>query len=196
MDNRVVIDSDFCNMLTPGNNFYKEKVFFKSIFNSLGKKPVIHTFVYKQELLTNTVIKELVNEKFIEIIEYKDFLVEDWYKKQYTDDFVDFYDYMNSEKIAADFEQIKTHHAKKNMGEIHSLILAHYLAIPIFMSNDNGAKQLAQTKINSSAFTICVKNICDVFCDIKNNGSIKIDSKAVRSILKQRNGWTEKYKNS
>lgn len=63
MDNRVLVDSDFCNMIAPGNNIAKEKVFVKSIFDLLGKVPVIHTFVYNEELLTNGAIKELVEEK-------------------------------------------------------------------------------------------------------------------------------------
>lgn len=196
MDNRVLMDSDFCNMIAPGNNIPKEKAFVKSIFNSLGKLPVIHTFVYSQELLTNGAIKELVGENYIEIIEYDAFLTEDWHKTKYIDDFVDYYDYMNSEAILAEFAEITRHRAKKNMGEIHSLILAHYLGIPVFMSNDSGAKQLARSRIDSSAWHIDVKNVCDVFCEIKQNGSVELDKKAVRSILKQREDWTEIYKES
>lgn len=74
MENRVVIDSDFCNMIAPGNNIEKEKKFVRSIFDSLQKKPVVHTFVFEQELLTNTVMKELASEKFIDVIDYSAFL--------------------------------------------------------------------------------------------------------------------------
>ena len=123
-------------------------------------------------------------------------MTEDWYKTQYIDDFVDYYDYMNSEAIPAEFGEITRHHAKRNMEEIHSLILAHYFGIPVFMSNDSGAKQLAQSRIDSSVCHIDVKNVCEVFCDIKRNGSIELDKKTVRSILKQRKGWMEAYKES
>lgn len=194
MDNRVLVDSDFCNMIAPGNNIPKEKVFVKSIFNSLDKLPVIHTFVYNEELLDSGAIKELVEESYIEIIDYDAFLTENWHKTQYVDDFVDYYDYMNSEAIPAEFAEITRHRAKKNMGEIHSLILAHYLGIPLFMSNDRGAKRLAQSKINSLACHIAIKNVCEIFCEIKQNDSVKLDKKAVRSILKKWKGWTETYK--
>lgn len=121
-------------------------------------------------------------------------MTEDWYKTQYIDDFVDYYDYMNSEAIPAEFGEITMHHAKRNMGEIHSLIFAHYLGIPVFMSNDSGAKQLAQLRIDSSVCHIDVKNVCEVFCDIKRNGFVELGKKIVRSILKQREGWTKTYK--
>lgn len=195
MENYVVIDSDFCNMIAPGNNIEKEKEFVRSIFNSLQKKPVVHIFVSEQELLTNKVIKELVEENFIDVINYDTFLPEEIFKIQYAETFADFYNFMNGESIEKVFDVITKHHSKKNMGEIHSLILAQYIGIPIFMSNDNGAKNLAKSKINTQSFSIDVMNVCEVFCEIKRNGTMQIDKKAVRSILKERRDWIEIYNN-
>jgi predicted nucleic acid-binding protein len=182
-------------MIAPGNNIKKEKEFIRSIFDSLQKKPVIHIFVFEQELLTNAVVKELVDEKYINVIGYNDFLPAEVFKTQYAETFVDFYNFMNGENIDKVFDVITKHRSKKNMGEIHSLILAHYMEIPIFMSNDNGAKNLAKSKINTLSFTITVMNVCEVFCEIKRNGVIQIDKKAVRSILKQRRTWFDIYNN-
>lgn len=195
MENRVVIDSDFCNMIAPGKDINKEKKFFRSIFDSLQKKPIIHVFVFTQELLTNIAIKELESENYIEVVDYNSFLPTEIFKTQYTETFADFYFFMNGESINNTFPDIITHRAKKNMGEIHSLILAHYLNIPIFMSNDNGAKNLAKSKINTQAFSIIVKNVLEVFCDIKLQGNSQIDKKAVRAILKERKNWREIYSN-
>lgn len=193
MENFVVIDSDFCNMIAPGEDLIREKELFCNICNSLGVKPVIHTFVLKQELLTNKAIKELVSEQFIKVMEYADFLIDEVFKKQYTDTFVDFYKFMNGMDIDNNFEIITKHNSKKNMGEIHSLILAQYMNIPIFMSNDGGAKTLATVKINTQSFKVIVKNVCEVFCDIKTTGTIKLDRKVVRAILKKRRNWLEIY---
>lgn len=195
MENYVVIDSDFCNMIAPGNNIEKEKEFVRSIFNSLQKKPVVHIFVSEQELLTNKVIKELVEENFIDVINYDTFLPAEIFKIQYAETFADFYNFMNGEFIEKVFDVITKHHSKKNMGEIHSLILAQYMGIPIFMSNDNGAKNLAKSRVNTQSFSIDVMNVCEVFCEIKRNGTIQIDKKAVRSILKERRDWIEIYNN-
>lgn len=194
MECRVLVDSDFFNMIAPCKNIAKEKEFVKSVFDSLNKTPCIHPFVAKAELFDNEVVKQLIGEGYITVIDYDSVLTAEWIKQQYIDDFVTYYDYMNSEKIPSSFSEINRHHAKKNMGEIHTLIFAHYLEIPLFMSNDNGAKKLAETKINTQRFSIDVKNVCDVFCMIKNTGSIKLDAKVVRSILKQREGWSEQYK--
>lgn len=182
MENRVVVDSDFCNMLAPGENIEKEKEFIRSVFDSLQKRPVVHIFVFEQELLINTAVKKLVDERFIEVIDYNVFLPAEIFKTQYAETFADFYNFMNGEYIDGAFEAITRHHAKKNMGEIHSLILAQYMNIPIFMSNDNGAKSLANSKINTQSFSVTVKNVCEVFCDVKLYGLMQIDKKSVRAI--------------
>ena len=166
---------------------------FSNICKSLGVTPVIHTFVLNEELLTNKAIKELVSEQFIKVIEYTDFIIDEVFKRQYTDTFVDFYKFMNGVDIEKKFETITKHNSQKNMGEIHSLILAQYMNIPIFMSNDGGAKTLAAVKINTQAYQIIVKNVCDVFCDIKTKGTIKIERKVVKAILKKRDSWLETY---
>lgn len=197
MDNRVLIDSDFCNMIAPGNNVQKDKEFVKSIFTALGRKPCLHTFVFNEEILTNVAIKELVKENFIEVIEYSSVLKEPWMETLYINTFVDYYEYMNSEKIPNTMDSIKQHRAKKNMGEIHSLLFAQYLNIPIFMSNDNGARNLAISKINTQSSTIIVKNVLEVFCDCKKNTSSPLNQKAVKSILKSApiKTWLTEYQN-
>ena len=106
MENRVVIDSDFCNMIAPGDDVEREMILFCNICKSLEIIPVIHTFVLNEELLTNLAIKELVSEQFIKVFEYKDFLPEEIFKSQYTDTFVDFYKFMNGVDIEKKFESI------------------------------------------------------------------------------------------
>lgn len=193
----VLLDADFCNTLTPGNDKIKEKEFIRYIFNSLNKIPFIHTYVFENELLINEAIKDLVNEKYIVIKEYADVVTSCYAKKQYVDEFIDLYFFLNFEEIVSDFNVITTHKSGKNMGEIHSLIFAHYLNIPVFMSNDKGARELTKSKINNSSFSIEVKDVCDVFCDIKNmkRGSLdKEIKKTMRAIMKQRTEWKNKYK--
>lgn len=194
MECRVLVDSDFFTMIAPCKNIAKEKEFVKSVFDSLNKKPCIHPFVAKEELFNNEVVKQLIDDGYITVIDYNSVLKESWIEQQYVDNFVTYYDYMNSEKIPSSLSEITRHRAKKNMGEIHTLIFAHYLKIPLFMSNDKGAKKLAETKINSQHFSIDVKNVCDVFCMIKTTGSIKLDTKVVRSILKKREEWSKQYR--
>ena len=65
--NLVLLDADFCNLILkkPDNI-----PFFKDIFKILNKKPAVHTYILKHELLNNIHIQHLVKEGFIKIIEY------------------------------------------------------------------------------------------------------------------------------
>ena len=124
----VLVDADFCNMLAPGENVPREINFIKSVFNLLDKRPVLHTFVFTEELQNqNLAINTLVSENFMDVAAYSDVCIDTVIRQQYTDEFRDFYFFMNSEEIEPNFEKITSHKAGKNMGEIHSLIFAHYL---------------------------------------------------------------------
>lgn len=71
---KVVLDTDFLNiLLTSERKMTKSEEdetidFFKSIFEILNLKPVIHEYLYAQELIANPLAKRLVDEKYIEMI--------------------------------------------------------------------------------------------------------------------------------
>lgn len=182
MDNNLVLlDADFCNLILKNHS---DISFFKSIFDILNKKPTVHTYIFNHELLDNEQIKYLVkDENFIQLIKYDDFLVSDFDKLYYESTFKDFYAYINGEDLK-NFNIFIDHKAMKNIGEIHSLITAQYLNIPLFMSNDNGAKELAQSKINTSMFKIDVKNAKEVIEYCKIIEPNKLNKKIARSIIK------------
>ena len=64
------------------------------------------------------------------------------------------------------------------------------------MSNDKGSRELAKSKINNSSFSIEVKDVYEVFCDIKymNHTLDKEMKKAMRAIVKQRTELKNKNK--
>lgn len=194
MKERVVVDTDFCKMITEKEGKPSDSKLFKAIFETLDLQPVFHEFIYKNEVFDNPIIIELVENGFIEVIKYDDFIPENWMKEQYKDTFCDFYKFMNGVSFPDKADVFSFRKAHSNLGEIHSLILAHFMNIPIFMSNDNGAKSLAEQKINTSSYSIDVESLCDVFCKIKQSGkSDYLDKQTVRALLKSRKGWTEAY---
>lgn len=181
MDNNVVLlDADFCNIILKNPN---NITYFKSIFEILNINPAIHTYVFNNELFNNTYIKSLVTDGFISIIEYNNFLYNDFDKQTYKITFENFCEYMNNQKLK-DFNIFKDHRAKHNLGEIHSLITAQYLSIPLFMSNDKGAKELAKSKINTNNFKIDVKNIKEVIEKCNSINPNILDRSITRSIAK------------
>jgi len=197
MKERVVVDTDFCKMITEKNGRPSDSKLFKSIFTTLNLQPVLHQFVYEKELFDNPVIGSLVNSGFIEVINYDnvDFIPEEWMKDHYRGIFSEFYKFMNGCDFPVECDVFTFRKAHSNLGEIHSLILAQFMNIPVFMSDDNGAKKLAEQKMDTKSFLVKVENLCDVFCKIKRLGkSNNLDKKVVKALLKSRNGWLAAYK--
>ena len=179
-NNLVLLDADFCNLILKKPDNIS---FFKAIFDILDKKPAIHIYIFKHELLNNIHIQTLVKEGFIKIIEYDDFLASDFDKHSYKIAFEDFYMYINGKELN-NFNIFIDRRAKHNLGEIHSLITAQYLNIPLFMSNDHGAKELVKSKINTSMFKIDVHNAKEVIEYCKSIEPNKLDNTIARSIIK------------
>lgn len=193
MENYVALDSDFLNFLLDSekvmtaNNVESAKSFFKSIFISLDLKPILHKFLYEQELLTNELVKDLVKDNFIRLISYDDFIKNE---RLFFVEFRDFYKSMNGVAFSESDESIFDFcQAHKNLGEIHTVLMAKELKIPCFFSNDHGAKFLAR-KINTAAYTLEVFNLIEVFKKVDATGK-KLDSKKVRALTKI---WNERRK--
>lgn len=182
--NRVVLDSDFCQILLSKHNQDEAKAFFKSIFKCLKISPILHEYVYKEELFNNECILDLVAENVIEIAKLENFVSSADDKALYEILFKDYYKFMNGKNWADQNDVFSKRHAGKNMGEIHSLILAQYEQIPCFFSNDKGAKVLAKSKINTQEFAIEVKNVEQVFQDIDTTKHNGVDLKERKRILK------------
>lgn len=184
MKNKVVLDSDFCQILLSKNNKEKAKLFFKNVFVCLDLHPCLHEYVYNEELFNIDSVRDLVNENFIQVISIKDLTSSIDDRKLYVILFKDYYKYMNEQEWIDKDDVFSKRYARKNMGEIHSLILALYLKIPCFFSNDKGAKTLAKNKINSQGFEIEVKNVEQVFHDINSIDNNKVELKERNRILK------------
>lgn len=183
-NNVVLLDADFCNIILQND---KNISFFKSIFEILNINPAIHIYVFDNELFHNNSIKTLVSENYIKILNYSDFLIDDVDTVSYQQYFHDYYFFMNSEKLG-NLDIFTYRKSGYNLGEIHSLITAQICKIPVFMSNDKGAKELAYNRINSTAFQIIVKNIEEVFNECEKIS--KLNSTIKRSIIKD---ITKKY---
>lgn len=192
---RVVLDTDFLNiLLTSEKQMTKSEEeetidFFKSIFEILNLKPVIHEYLYAQELIANPLAKRLVDEKYIELIKKQDFLKTHSAEKLYMTQVRSFYKIMKGGKNELridDYDGLILHHeTKSNLGEILSILMAKELKLHCFFSNDKGAKNLVQNKINTSNFSINVYNVLDVFEEIDNKHDKKLHSKKRKAIQKK-----------
>lgn len=162
---KVVIDTDFLNHIlkTP----HGEEVMQK-IVDFYGYELVMHPWVYEREITGIFAATETYVQKNVKVLEYSDFLRTEDDEDLYELSFLDLYRSMNrGESVDAGYQSFKSYNrANKNLGEIHSVILAKYAGIPLLMSDDYNAKEIAAKRINADGFHLDVKKSFDIMCDM------------------------------
>ncbi len=146
----VLLDNDFCNMFhelnIPGSKINIDELYNKMI-EQIGKKPCIHKYISESEVLLNPFIQDKIKRNEIRIIDFPEILKEEGSQVYYESLFIEYYKFLKGKEFTGDV--FKSRIAGESYGEIHSLITAFFLGIPIFLSNDNDAKLLADKKINT-----------------------------------------------
>ena len=141
-DRRVALDTDFINRITdfqegdPAN-------FFCRLFQALDQEPVVHPYVAQFELMHNSIAQRLMSNGSLTVIQYSEFLPEndDIALRHYRQTFEDLYPKTSKMLALPKGLDIWSRHAKMSMGETHTILMAVTLGIPLFYSNDGGAKR-------------------------------------------------------
>lgn len=146
---RVVLDTDFIEGITSYQDGNGADL-FRRVFEALGLVPVVHPYVAEHELVFNHVAQELIAEGALIVIPYNDFLPNDDYKKElYNHNFRDIHGIIKEENALhrqgpgipeiSPTDSIFSRHGKSSFGEVHSILMAAELGIPLFFSNDRDA---------------------------------------------------------
>jgi hypothetical protein len=178
----VVIDADFFNHMTCVDT---QGELFCKIMGVMEVSPVLHEYVQKQELFANSVMKLLVDGGNIKVYCYDDFLNTKEEREKYEKDFYWGYQKLNYEHLPKDVDVFTYRKAHANMGELHSALLAKKLGIGLMMSDDRGARDFVEHKLNSRKNKIMVYNSYDVVLYIAKQGESVITWKDIKSTLKK-----------
>lgn len=149
----VAIDADFFRKLTEND---KDGTLFMKIMVELNRKPVMHEYVYSYELGDSSLVKKLKEQGDLKVYTHSDYVKD---IEQYRTLFGTAYRYFNYKEFIGDV--ISYHHEKESLGEIRTSIMAYYMGIDLFMSDDGGAKKYVLNRLNSRRHRIDVYNIYD-----------------------------------
>ena len=179
---KVVVDTDYFKFITMDCT---DEILFKAVIKELHILPIMHEYVYKQELHENAFVKKLVAEDVIQIYEYSSFLTNEERKEEYGRGFRYAYKEMNGRDFSRVHQIKEYHHEKENLGEIHSAIMARMLNLDMFMSNDGGARNLVEFKLNSRKHRIQVMNIEDTFRELSANENTSLSWNQIKNVIRQ-----------
>ncbi len=170
----VVLDCDFISGITSYQDGDPADLFVR-VFRALDKRPVVHEFVARHELTHDRVAQALIGQGRIGVVpmrvilaRYPDGTGPDEALLLYGWSFEDMYRIIKHEQLP-DGIDIFTRRAGMSFGEIHSILLADTLHIPLFYSNDGGARDAGRFH---AAGRLQVKNAVEVAGDLAGSAVV------------------------
>ena len=202
---RAIVDTCFLQKIS-ANGSCQDNI--KRILDNLDYSPVAHKYVVEQEFGLHSYLAKYIEDGYISTIEYNEFLPDDFSRKVYEKQFKDIYGEMRSylrckagkkqmpELIIPNGKDIYTHHISgSSMGDIHMILMASFLRLPVFLSEDSDIillRDIAKRRLSLSNYKLHIYDTLDLLSQLAAKKNISISHKEFESLVKQvgeRDNW-------
>ena len=147
----------------------------KEILQNLDFQPVIHPYIWKNELEMYSYTEKLKNEGLIRIASYEEFLFDEDDTELYTQQFRELYKHLgeyyettDSIKRADDLPDncdiFNYRRAETSIGDVHVILMAAYMDIPVIFTEDgdiSALKSIAKNRISNESYQMEIYNALD-----------------------------------
>lgn len=180
---KVVIDTDFLNKITQAPHIADGKELFLRTVKELDVVPVTHYYIAEREMtVSNPIAVELINEGHIQVCQKEDFIRDEAMAEEYGYFFRKWYNYLNpSDRLGREVDVFTLRRSRHSLGEIHALLMARYMSVPLIMSDDSDAKDLVNYA-ELSEIRVC--DLVDVYIMIGQKAKKNITLKEVENIIR------------
>ena len=195
----VIVDTCFLQKLSSEGKAIDN---VKRILTELEYIPVVHPYIYEYELSLYSYFVRLVEEKYIRVISYNEFQKDTADKQTYED----YYDVLYEEMILTleamnspkQIEKLclhkhkgqtiyNTHKQGSSMGDVHMILMASYLQMPILLTEDSDIEMLrdiAKRRMRLGQYSLQILNGVQLIEEIAKKQNTSISVKEIESILK------------
>lgn len=195
----VIVDTCFLQKLSSEGKAIDN---VKRILTELEYIPVVHPYIYEHELSLYSYFVRLVKEKYIRVISYNEFQKDTADKQTYED----YYDVLYEEMILTleamnspkQIEKLclhkhkgqtiyNTHKQGSSMGDVHMILMASYLQMPILLTEDSDIEMLrdiAKRRMRLGQYSLQILNGIQLIEEIAKKQDASISIKEIESILK------------
>lgn len=176
---QAVLDADFLNKINEIKKVEPDTLFQK-LMTELNCTPVVHPFVMEHELFACGLAQRLRASGALRYVDYSEFLPEDK-RQRYEQQFRDLYRALTAREFGQSIEadaDIFARHAGKSYGEVHSVLMAAQMGIPVFYSNDHSGKILCKRFRHLEA-----KTISELHEDLLDKSDCSITAKEWKYLL-------------
>ncbi len=204
---RAIVDTCFLQKIA-AEGIHVDNI--RIIIDTLGYIPVAHKYVVEQEFGLHSYLKTLVDDGYIMVIEYDEFLEDSFSRILYEIQFRDIYNEMRSylqkcggpkqmpELIIPKGYDIYTHHiGGSSMGDVHMILMASFMRLPIFLSEDSDIallRDIAGRRLSLSSYQLRIYDTLELLKRIAAGNDVKLTHKEFEKIVKQvgeRNNWAK-----
>lgn len=193
----VIVDTCFLQKLSSEGKAIEN---VEKVLSELEYIPVVHPYIYEHELSLHSYFVRLVENGYIRVISYdefqKDAIDQQTYEAYYHVLYEDMrltLDSMNGmktiEKLCLREEQTiyNTHKQGSSMGDVHMMLMAAYLQMPIILTEDSDIEMLrdiAQRRMCLGQYTLQIFNGVQLVEKIARKPSSSLTAKELENILK------------
>jgi len=189
---------DMCFLNKFNRNGQIDDSFQKLIFDS-DFDLIVHPYVYRHELSMFSYVDKLISDGIIKVAEYEDFISNDVFRRYYSKLYIEIYnDFFEIEKIDNPKKAEKMHsldddtdvfeerYAKSSMGDVHIIMMAIFMDIPIILSEDNDDLirifKMAKRRKDSEDFKLELYTVMDLIEYVKKVEDRVLSKKELKHI--------------
>lgn len=171
----VLVDTAFLEKLScDGKNLET----FKKVLVDLDYRPVVHPYIADHELDMYSYFDKLVEEGFIRVADYNEFLHDDEDRAIYESYFIDIHNTLREYLKAAGGKKqlgklilpagkdVFTYRkASMSLGDVHMILMAFFTGMPIILTEDSDIyllRSITKRKMGSKTYTLNIYNAVDL----------------------------------
>lgn len=193
----VIVDTCFLQKLSSEG---KSTDNIKRVLDELKYIPVVHPYIFEHELSLHSYLVRLVDEGYIRVIQYKEFQKDASDKQSYEAYYEILYEDMRLALEALDGpKQIEklclhkgkniydTHKQGSSMGDVHMILMASYLQMPILLTEDSDIellRDIAKRRMHLGQYSLQILNGIQLIEKIAQKRASSITVKEIEAILK------------
>lgn len=193
----VIVDTCFLHKLSSQGKVIDN---VKKVLAELEYLPVVHPYIFEHEMSLHSYYKALVDEGYIRVIQYSEFQKDAFDKQIYENQYDVIYEEM---RLALDAiggpKQIEklclhkgqtiydTHKQGSSMGDVHMILMASYLQMPILLTEDSDIellRDIAKRKMQLGQYSLQILSGVELIEDIAKKEDSSLNKKELEAILK------------
>ena len=172
---------------------------FQRLMKDAGFDLIIHPYVYKHELSMFSYVDKLISDGVFRVADYNDFITDDVFKVYYSKLYINVYnEFYEIEKIENpnkaenmhvlndDVDVFEERYAKSSMGDVHMIMMAVFMDIPIILSEDNddlfNIYKIVKRRKDSENFKLELYTVIDLIDQVKKSNDKTLTNKELKHI--------------